>query len=60
MSPVLTPPASPDRAEADLAEARAILGRLLEAEERIGRVHLVMDDARRFLARQRQVLAESG
>lgn len=40
-------------AAVDLAEARALLQRLLEAEDRIGRVHLVMDDARAFLARTR-------
>jgi hypothetical protein len=39
------------RLEADLADARSILHRLLEAEDRIGRVYPVMDDARRWLAR---------
>jgi len=41
------------RLEADLAEATALLHRLLEAEDRIGLVYPVMDDARRFLARVR-------
>jgi hypothetical protein len=38
------------RLEAELAEATALLDRLLEAEDRIGLVFPVMDDARRFLA----------
>jgi hypothetical protein len=38
------------RLEAQLAEASAILVRLLEAEDRLGLVFGVMDDARRFLA----------
>lgn len=37
--------------ESELAEARSILHRLLEAEDRIGLVHPVIDDARRWLAR---------
>jgi hypothetical protein len=41
-----------ERLEAQLAEARSILARLLEAEDRIGRVYPVIDDARRWLARQ--------
>lgn len=40
-----------EQLEADLADARAILHRLLEAEDRIGLVYPVMDDARRWLAR---------
>jgi hypothetical protein len=39
--------------ERELAEARGLLRRLLEAEERIGLAYVVMDDARRFLARRR-------
>ena len=42
------------RLEAELAEAAAILHRLLEAEDRIGLVYPVMDEARRFLARARR------
>jgi hypothetical protein len=38
------------RLETELAEASAILVRLLEAEDRLGLVFGVMDDARRFLA----------
>jgi hypothetical protein len=41
------------RAEADLAEAEALLRRLLATEDRIGLVYPLMDDARRFLARRR-------
>ncbi len=41
------------RAEADLQEAKALLRRLLAAEDRLGLVFPVMDDARRFLAAQR-------
>jgi hypothetical protein len=53
------PPRTSDRAararlEADLAEATTILARLLEAEDRIGLVYPVMDDARHFLARSRR------
>jgi len=40
-----------ERVAADLAEARAILRSLLESEDRIGRVYVVMDHARLFLAR---------
>lgn len=40
-----------DRLEARLDEARSILARLLETEDRPGLVHPVMDDARRWLAR---------
>jgi hypothetical protein len=43
-----------DRAEGletELAEARSILHRLLQAEDRIGLVHPIIDDARRWLAR---------
>ncbi|MGH2401270.1 MAG: hypothetical protein ACRDE6_01045 [Candidatus Limnocylindria bacterium] len=42
------------RLEAELAEATTILHRLLEAEDRIGLVYPVMDDARRFLAQARR------
>jgi len=38
------------RLEADLAEARSMLRRLLEVEDRIGLVHPIIDDARRWLA----------
>ena len=41
------------RAEADLQEAKALLRRLLAAEDRLGLVFPVMDDTRRFLAAQR-------
>ena len=40
-----------DRLEADLADARALLLRLVAAEDRIGLVHPITDDARRWLAR---------
>ena len=40
-------------AQTDLAEAEALLRRLLAAEDRIGLVYPLMDDARRFLARRR-------
>jgi len=43
-----------ERIAADLAEARAILRSLLESEDRIGRVYVVMDHARLFLARTAQ------
>ncbi|HEX5040801.1 MAG TPA: hypothetical protein VFW95_11770 [Candidatus Limnocylindria bacterium] len=39
-------------AQTDLAEAEALLRRLLAAEDRIGLVYPLMDDARRFLARR--------
>jgi hypothetical protein len=42
------------RLEAELAEASAILVRLLEAEDHLGLVFGVMDDARRFLAARRR------
>lgn len=42
------------RAEADLEEAKALLRRLLAAEDRIGLVFPVMDEARHFLAAQRR------
>ena len=45
-------PARVARLERDIDEASALLGRLLEAEDRIGLVFGVMDDARRFLARR--------
>jgi hypothetical protein len=54
-----TPAADPTpvaRLEHDLAEASALLQRLLAAEDHIGLVFPVMDDARRFLARQRRTL----
>lgn len=41
------------RLERDLAEATLLLRRLLEAEDRIGLVYPVMDDARAFLVRRR-------
>ena len=41
------------RLERELAEASVLLERLLDAEDRIGLVFGVMDDARRFLARRR-------
>ena len=40
--------------ERDLEEASALLQRLLAAEDRIGLVFPVMDDARAFLARRRR------
>lgn len=40
-----------ERLEARLDEARSILSRLLESEDRIGRVYPVIDGARRWLAR---------
>lgn len=43
-----------ERLEAELDEARALLRRLLDAEDRIGLVFPVMDDARAFLARRRR------
>lgn len=43
-----------ERLEDDLAGARSILQRLLEAEDRIGLVYPVMDDARRWLARTKR------
>ncbi|MDQ3690037.1 MAG: hypothetical protein M3406_08400 [Chloroflexota bacterium] len=51
------PSADPEagfRAVADLYEARALLRRLVDAEDRIGLVYPVMEDARRFLAAQRR------
>ena len=39
---------------ADLYEAKALLRRLLDAEDRIGLVFPIMDDTRRFLAAQRR------
>lgn len=42
------------RLERDLEEASALLQRLLSAEDRIGLVFPVMDDARAFLARRRR------
>jgi len=51
------PSADPEpgfRAMADLYEAKALLRRLLDAEDRIGLVFPIMDDARRFLATQRR------
>jgi len=47
------PAARPTALEADLAEAEALLQRLLEAEDRIGLVFPIMDGARRFLAGRR-------
>lgn len=43
-----------ERLEDELAGARSILQRLLEAEDRIGLVYPVMDDARRWLARTKR------
>lgn len=43
-----------ERLEVELAAARSILQRLLEAEDRIGLVYPVMDDARRWLARTKR------
>lgn len=40
-----------ERFETELVEARSIMHRLLEAEDRIGLVYPVIDDARRWLAR---------
>ncbi|HEX7171954.1 MAG TPA: hypothetical protein VF365_05030 [Candidatus Limnocylindria bacterium] len=57
--PSVAPAADPARAarlDHDLAEASALLERLLAAEDRIGLVFPVMDDARRFLARRRREL----
>jgi hypothetical protein len=42
------------RLEDELADARSILLRLVEAEDRIGLVYPVMDDARRWLARTKR------
>lgn len=57
----IRPPAAPTpdpariaRLEHDLEDASALLHRLLAAEDRIGLVFPVMDDARRFLARRRR------
>lgn len=50
-------PARMARLERDLEEASALLGRLLAAEDRIGLVFGVMDDARAFLARRSRVLS---
>jgi hypothetical protein len=47
-------PARIARLEHDLEEASALLQRLLAAEDRIGLVFPVMDDARRYLARRRR------
>lgn len=47
-------PARVARLERDLEEASALLLRLLAAEDRIGLVFPVMDDARAFLARRRR------
>ena len=52
--PAATAPVA--RLEQDLAEASALLQRLLAAEDRIGLVFPIMDDARRFLARRRRAL----
>ena len=41
-----------ERLEAELIEARSILHRLLEAEDGLGLVHPILDDARRWLARK--------
>jgi hypothetical protein len=43
-----------ERLEDELADARSILLRLVEAEDRIGLVYPVMDDARRWLARTKR------
>jgi len=54
--PSAAPEADPTRVtrlEHDLEEASALLRRLLAAEDRIGLVFPVMDDARAFLARRR-------
>jgi hypothetical protein len=40
-----------ERLETELQEARSILHRLLQAEDRPGLVHPVIDDARHWLAR---------
>jgi hypothetical protein len=57
-SPRIARPESPsdrtERLEDELAAARSILQRLLEAEDRIGLVYPVMDDARRWLARTKR------
>lgn len=56
-APEVVTPADPPRAERlerDLAEASVLLERLLAAEDRIGLVWGVMDDARGFLARRRR------
>ncbi len=52
---IVTPadPMRSERVERDLAEASALLERLLAAEDRIGLMWGVMDDARGFLARRR-------
>ena len=42
------------RAETDLEEAKVLLRRLLAAEDRIGLIFPVMDEARHFLAAQRR------
>ena len=55
--PSVAPPSDPTRVvrlERDLEEASALLQRLLAAEDRIGLVFPVMDDARTFLARRRR------
>jgi hypothetical protein len=44
------------RLERDLTEATMLLRRLVEAEDRIGLVYPVMDDARAFLVRRRPCL----
>jgi len=43
-----------ERLEDELADARSILLRLVEVEDRIGLVYPVMDDARRWLARTKR------
>jgi hypothetical protein len=45
------------RLEHDLQEASVLLRRLVAAEDRIGLVFPVMDDARVFLARRRRELS---
>ena len=55
--PSAAPPSDPTRVrrlERDLEEASAMLQRLLAAEDRLGLVFPVIDDARAFLARRRR------